>query len=62
MHSQRLFDISFAGGYHAGYAAPAVVGGYGVSKVVSPVAAYAAPAVYGGGYAHGTFLLRYAII
>jgi len=45
------------GGYHAGYAAPAVYGGYGgygVSKVVSP--AYAAPAVVApayGGYSHG---------
>lgn len=56
-HFQRLFDISLVGGYHAGYAAPAVVGGYGVSKVVSPVGAYAAPAVYGGAYAHGMYLL-----
>lgn len=46
------------GGYHHGYAAPVagiaapVVGGYGVSKVVTPYAA-TAPAVYGGYAAHG---------
>ncbi|XP_055300768.1 cuticle protein 21.3 isoform X2 [Sitodiplosis mosellana] len=56
-NSRQSNDV--LGGYHAGYAAPAVVGGYGgyggygVSKVVSPVGAYAAPAVYGGAYAHG---------
>lgn len=64
-HFQRFYDISLAGGYHAGYAAPAVYGGYGVSpvaKVVSPVGAYAAPAVYGGAYAHGMYLLRCVVL
>lgn len=57
------FSLS-VGGYHHGYAAAApvahavaaapVIGGYGVSKVVTPYAA-AAPAVYGGYAAHGMF-------
>lgn len=46
------------GGYHGygGYGGPAVVGGYGVSKVVTPYAAAAPVAsVAYGGYGHGAY-------